>query len=196
MLEIGLTDLPSNFSKTALTNCICSFKLNVIQIFWINYLVHQIICQLLSKYIILKKCQIGADGYQLCTYFWHSSYLNLGAASNLLWGSLCMVSKYSGAVCNQEWVIIARVRYILKLGSGVISFMGFLCFPNGHDIQLLIYRSNQESGNLKYKQDFDAMLYCVPIITCSPDIVINSAFRVVQIFRIVRIIVLKKITNN
>ena len=128
-------------------------------------------------------------------------YLNLGAASNLLWGSLCMVSKYSGAVCNQEWVIIARVRYILKLGSGVISFMGFLCFPNGHDIQLLIYRSNQESGNLKYKQDFDAMLYCVPIITCSPDIVTNSALRVVQIFRnslffFIRIIVLKKITNN
>ena len=41
--------------------------------------------------------------------------------------------------------------------------MGFLCFPNGHDIQLFIYRSNQESGNLK--QDFDAMLYCIPILS-------------------------------
>ena len=65
--------------------------------------------------------------------------------------------------------------YLLELGSGVISFMGFFCFPNGHDIQLFIYRSNQESGNLK--QDFDAMLYCVPILSiCSTDLTTFHVF--------------------
>ena len=91
--------------------------------------------------------------------------------------------------------------YLLELGSGVISFMGFLCFPNGHDIQLFIYRTNQESGNLKQQTRFwaTAMLYRVPIFQytevwiafwiqgvgssssytsgiCSPDLTPNSEF--------------------